>query len=428
MSTSDFDAIDFIKPGALDGRHNDFYQYLRSHGPVWREACYGVVMVTGYDEVFDVYRRTDIFSNVNVVTGPTAPWPVPLEGDDISEIIEKYRDQIPFNDQLPSFDPPKHTNHRALLGRLITPKRLKENEEFMWKLADRQIDQLLQRREFEFIADYAEPFTFYVIADLLGVPEEQHEAYRKEVQLGEGRAAMMTEEGTVGHGSLDYLYERFTEFIADRRANPREDVMTQMAMATFPDGSLPEVEDIMRIAVNLFSAGGETTARLLGVMFQKMGEMPELQEQLRKDRDLLPNFVEECMRLDPPIQSTFKLARVATKIGDVPIEPGTTVMVIPAAANRDPNVFEDPDEFRLGRPNYRQHLGFGSGVHACAGAPLARAEAMVSANRLLDRMSDIRLSEKHHGPPGARHYERRDSFMLCGLETLYLEFDAAPSA
>ena len=189
-----------------------------------------------------------------------------------------------------------------------------------------------------------------------------------------------------------------------------------------PDGSLPDVHDIMLIASNLFAAGGETTARLLGVMLKVIGERPEIQQQLREQRSLLPNFIEECVRLETPLQSTFRLTRRATKIGDVEIPAGTTVMLLPAAANRDPRKFEAPAEFRLGRANWRQHLAFGSGIHACAGAPLARAEARVSAERLLDRMLDIRVSEKAHGPAGDRRYEYPANYLIRGLERLHLEF------
>ena len=378
-------------------------------------------MVTGYDEALEVYHDVERFSNANVVTGPFAEWPVPLEGDDVSHIIEAHRDRIPFSDQLPSFDPPKHTAHRALLGRLLTPKRLKENEEFMRRLVDRQIDEFLGRGECEFVRAYANPFTFFVIADLLGVPEERHEEFRREVQ--DTGTRKLSEHGAVTHNPLGHLYDRFTSFIEERRRAPRDDVMTQMATATFPDGALPDVKDVMLIACNLFSAGGETTARLLSEMLRRIGDSPELQQQLRDRRELLTSFIEECLRLEPPIQSTFRLARVSTKIGGVEIPAGTTVMVIPGAANRDPRKFEEPHEFRLERHNYRQHLGFGSGVHACAGAPLARAEARISAERLLDRMADIRICAKTHGPPGARRFEYPKIYLLRGLQRLQLEFE-----
>ena len=214
-------------------------------------------MVTGYEEAMSVYSDPTTFSNCNTVSGPFARWPVPLVGDDISDIIEEYRDELPFSDQLPSFDPPKHTAHRALLMRLITPKRLKENEAYMWGLADLQIDDFVERGECEFIHDYASPFTLLVIADLLGVPEEDHETFREQLQ-GDDRPTQR--KGAMAHKPLEFLYERFTTYIEERRREPRHDVMTALATAPFPDGSLPEVHDIMLIASNLFAAGQETTA------------------------------------------------------------------------------------------------------------------------------------------------------------------------
>ncbi len=263
------------------------------------------------------------------------------------------------------------------------------------------------------------------MADLLGVPESEHETFREELQGDHKKADTRDAQGEMKHKPLEFLYERFTDYIEDRRRSPRDDVMTALATATFPDGSLPEVHDIMLIASNLFAAGGETTARLISVMLRLIGERPELQQQLREDRSLLPNFIEESVRIETPLQSTFRLSKVPSKVGDLEIPAGTTVMLLPGAANRDPRKFEDPHEFKLGRPNWRQHLAFGSGIHACAGAPLARAEARVTADRLLDRLDDIRVSEKHHGPPGDRRYEYPPTYMLRGLEQLHLEFRPA---
>jgi cytochrome P450 len=198
--------------------------------------------------------------------------------------------------------------------------------------------------------------------------------------------------------------------------------MTKLATAPFPDGSLPEVTDVMLIASNLFAAGQETTARLLGTMLRLIGERPELQQRLRDDRALIPAFVEECLRLESPLQGQFRLARVPSTIGGVDIAPGDSVFLMPGAANRDPRQFEAPDELRLDRPNGRQHIGFGFGVHLCAGAPLARAEAYVSTERLFERMADIRISEAAHGPADARRYEYTPIYLLRGLERLQLEF------
>jgi cytochrome P450 family 150 subfamily A5 len=419
--TLDFDTIDFFRAKPLFQDPFPYYEYLRSHGPVWREPHRGVVMVTGYEEAMAVYTDHDEFSSCNTVAGPFTKWPVPFEGEDVSDVIEAHRDGLPFSDQLPSFDPPKHAAHRGLLMRLITPKRLKENEEFMWRLADRQIDEFHARGECEFVNDYAGPFTLLVIADLLGVPEEDHETFRQELQV-EHRQTQSGRDGKMAHKPLEFLYDRFTNYIEDRRRRPREDVLTGLATATFPDGTLPDVGDVMRIAANLFAAGQETTARLLGTMLRLMGERPDLQDRLRSERERIPSFVEECVRLESPLQGEFRLARVHTTVGGVDIPAGTSVYLANGAANRDPRQFDHPAELRLDRQNGRQHLGFGFGIHTCAGAPLARAEARVSAERLLERLADIRISEAYHGPPGARRYEYTPLFLMRGLENLHLEF------
>jgi cytochrome P450 len=299
---------------------------------------------------------------------------------------------------------------------------LKENEEFMWRLADRQIDEFLARGECEYVRDYAQPFTLLVIADLLGVPEADHEAFRAELQPEQRKSRRRgSSPGEMAHKPLEFLYERFTAYIEECRRAPRADVMTGLATATFPDGSMPEVHDVALIAANLFAAGGETTARLLGSGMERIAEHRELQQLLRAEPNRIPGFIEETLRLESPIQGEFRLARVRTEVGDVDIPAGTTLMVHNGAANRDPRQFDAPSEFRLDRTDGRMHLGFGFGIHTCVGAPLARAEARVSFERLFARTTAIAISEREHGPPGARRYEYSPIYLLRGLERLHLE-------
>ena len=119
-------------------------------------------------------------------------------------------------------------------------------------------------------------------------------------------------------------------------------MLTGLATATYPDGSIPEVEDVARVASNVFSAGQETTVRLLGAALQTLGERPDIQAQLRKDRSLIPNFIEEALRIESPVKGDFRMNRVPVNVGGVDLPAGTTVMVVQAAANRDPRRFEDP--------------------------------------------------------------------------------------
>ncbi|HEY7106664.1 MAG TPA: cytochrome P450 [Acidimicrobiia bacterium] len=421
---TDFDAVDFFRDRSLVADPYPYFAFLRDECPVRTERHHDVVMVTGYDEAVQVYTDTATFSSCNSVTGPFPGFPVPLEGHDVRAQIEAHRDELPFSDQITTMDPPQHTAHRGLLMRLITPKRLKENEEFMWRLADRQLDEFLASGRCEFVGDFASPYAMLVIADLLGVPEEEHGTFRDALshRPSSENALGSTGEQTLAHNPLEFLYDRFTGYVEDRRSEPKNDVLTGLATATFPDGSLPEPVEVARIASNLFAAGQETTVRLLGAALQMLGEDPEFQQRLREHRELLPNFIEEMLRAESPVKGDFRLAAVDTTVGDVDIAAGTTVMVLNGAANRDPRRFDQPDEFRVDRANARQHLSFGHGAHTCPGAPLARAETRVSLERVLDRMADIRISEAEHGPAGARRYEYVPTYILRGLTRLHLEF------
>jgi cytochrome P450 len=416
------DEVNFFRNRKLTVDPYPYFEELRVGCPVHREPHQGVYMVSGYDEALSVYHDHATFSSCNTVSGPFVQFSVPVEGDDISAIIDMHRDELPFSDQLPSFDPPKHTAHRGLLMRLITPKRLKENEDFMWRLADRQLDEILPARECEFIGEFAQPFTLLVIADLLGVPEADHALLKtKLIEVSSGIGKRHEE---MAHKPLEFLYEQFTIYIEERRRSPRADVMGSIARARFPDGSLPSVHDVALIAANLFTAGQETTARMLGFALQVIGERPDLQEQLRKDRSLIPAFIEEVLRLESPLKCQFRLARQTTDVAGVPVKAGETVLMLPGAANRDPRMFEDPAEFRLDRTNGRQHLAFGHGIHTCAGAPLARAEGRVALERILDQMSDIRLSEEHHGRPDDRHFDYLPTFFMRAIANLHLTYIA----
>lgn len=427
----DFDKHDYFRSDRFVRDPYPYFDYLRAQSPVLREPHQGIYMVTGYDEALEIYNDPDRFSSCMSTTGPFAGCPIPLKGhenEDISALIEAYRDKTPFSDQLPTMDPPVHTNHRALLMALITPKRLKENEEFMWKLADQQIDTFIDKGECEIMAAFAQPFAVLVVSDLLGVPADDRIKFRQQLirQEREGATIGGTADREAHHSPLEWLYSTFSKYIEDRRVTPTGDVLTGLAKATFPDKSVPTPLDVARIAANLFAAGQETTVRLLSYAFQVVGERPDLQKRLREDRSLIPNFVEECLRFEGPVKGDFRLAKKPTRVGGVDIPAGAFLYIANSAANRDARRFENPGEFQINRENARLNVAFGRGRHACPGAPLARAEAVVSLNRMFDRTSDIRISEKVHGPAGARRYGYLPTFILRGLTHLALEFDAVP--
>ncbi len=413
--TDDLLGLDFFADASLTANPYTYYDAIRQ-SPVWHEPNHGVVLVSGYDEVVGVCRDDrDTFSACNVVSGPFPGLPVQPEGDDISDLIERYRGTLPISDYFATFDPPKHTQHRALLARLLTPRRLQENEDFLWKLADRTIDGFVDSGRCELIASFGTTFTMLAIADLLGVPESDHGRFQRAPELVGALA------GTSGN-HIGVSEDWFVDYIQDRRRSPRDDVLTKLAEARFPDGTVPDAIDVARVAVFLFAAGQGTTVDLLSSALLVLADNGELQEQLRNDRALINPFIEEVLRLESPVKTNFRLARRSTTVGEVEVPAGANVMVMVGSANRDPRHFEAPGELRLDRPNAMDHLAFGRGIHACPGAALARAEARVSLERILDRMADIGIDEDEHGPPEMRSYQWEPTFLLRRLQALHLTF------
>jgi cytochrome P450 len=188
----------------------------------------------------------------------------------------------------------------------------------MWRLADQQLDAFVERGKCEFMEDYARPFSGLVIADLLGIPTGVHEESRA---VYEGQVVGGVEDVglTQAHNPLEWMNEKFDAFITDRRREPRSDVLTELAEAKYPDGSTPEVIDVVRLATFLFAAGQETTTKLLSAALRVIAERPDIQKMLREDRDLIPGFLEETLRMESPVKSHFRMARTSTTVGDVKI-------------------------------------------------------------------------------------------------------------
>jgi cytochrome P450 len=417
---TDFEKVDFFTDAGLIPDPYPYFDYLRSRSPVTPATPLNVLTVTGYEEALEVYKDP-AFSSCVSVAGPFSGLPFGPDGrDDVTELIEQHRDKVPMAEHITTQDPPVHTRTRGLLNKLITPKRLKENEEFMWRLADEQLDTFIRRGSAEFLEDYAKPFSLLVIADLLGVPREDHDEFK--AAFAKETVGELGKEAPTSHNPLQWLNDKFYAYIEDRRRSPRGDVLTELAQAKYEDGSTPDIEDVMNLSTFLFAAGTETTTKLVSAAVRIIGENPEYETALRDDRSRIPAFLEETLRMESPVKSHFRLARKTTSIGGVKVPAGTTVMLLPGACNRDARKFPDPNTFNPDRPNVREQIAFIRGIHSCPGAPLARAEGRISLNRILDRMRDIRICEQHHGPADHRRYTYEPTFIMRGLAELHITF------
>jgi cytochrome P450 len=420
----DFSQIDFFTDLSLVNNPYPYFDYLRGKGPVTRLPHRNVVAITGYAEAIEVLNDSRTFSSAVAVGGPIPDLPFVPTGDDITAQLEEVREQLLAFGAIVTMDGVKHLNNRSLLMRLFTPIRMKKNEEFIWAQSNRQIDEFIDRGRFELIRDYASPYAMMVIADLLGLPEDDRKTFREQ-GFGIRNRMDAAEDRPTTAEFFGFVFNYFAEYVTDRRETPRQDILTDLSTAAFPDGTLPEIGDVVWVASFLFGAGQDTTARLLSASMQVLAERPDLQAQLRADRQLIPAFIEEVLRMDGPVKTTFRLALRSTMVGGVDIPAGTVVAMFYGGCNRDPRKFEAPNDFRLGRSNAKEHLGFSRGAHTCIGAALARTEVRASLDRLLDRLATFRVSDDKHGPPGQRSFDHEPVYILRGLKELHLDFTRA---
>lgn len=410
---SGYDEVDFFTEASLWDDPYPYFEHLHSKGPVCRLPRRNVVAVTGHEEALAVFGDPATFSAANSANGPIPELPFVPEGDDIRDQIARFRSQMYMAGQVITQDGFRHSMLRSLLNQLFMPARLKGLEQYLEDLSDELIDALIPAGGCELMQRYATPYATLVIADLLGVPEEDRGSFRD-------RPANMN-----GDERLQFLATYFHDYIDDRRRNPRNDIMSQFASAKYPDGSTPTIADMVNLACSLFAAGQDTTAKILCTSMRLLAERPDLQRLLRDENQRIPEFIEEMLRFDGPIKTDSRLVVRSTTLGGIDLKAGTTVCLFLDAINRDPRRYAEPANIKLDRPKAREHLAFGRGAHTCAGAPLARTELRISLSRLLTRLHDIRIDEAVHGPRAARRFEYVPSYILRGLKELHIKFNAA---
>jgi len=306
-------------------------------------------------------------------------------------------------------DPPEHTRLRTLVSKAFTPRRIRALGPAIEALAQRLLDEAAGGGQLDVIHDFAAPLPAMVIADLLGVPPGGHRLIKR---WSDDLVATLDGPLTADRiprirSAREAFAGYFERFIAERRREPRDDLISAMIRAQEDRDALSDGE-LLATANLLLVAGHETTTNLIGNGLHALLQHPDELERLRRDPALDASALEECLRFDGPVQVTARVATEEVEIRGQRIGPGALVTVSLGAANRDPEVFEAPERLDVGRtPN--PHLGFGHGVHFCLGANLARLEGRIALRVLLDRLPDLRL---------AAEPERRPSFVLRGFRSL----------
>lgn len=307
-------------------------------------------------------------------------------------------------------DPPKHTHLRRLVSQAFGTQRSAKLADWIKGIANELLDAA-GRGPVELMEAYAIHLPVKVIAKMLGVPDAQYPAFRSCSESILSYAAVPAEERAK---KMKELVVSLDELIAQRRAAPQDDLLSLLAQAEVEGEKLSD-EEIRSFATLLLIAGNETTTNLIGNMMGILADRPELWQRARQDRSLVEPIIEETVRFETPVQRLSRVTLKPVKIGGVDIGEAQLLDVFFGAANRDPAVFDDPETFKLGRPQLREHLGFGFGTHYCLGAPLARLEGQITLNACLDRFSTLTRGAE----PAAR---QRVAQLSLGYKSLPLVF------
>ena len=288
-------------------------------------------------------------------------------------------------------DPPDHTRLRALVRKAFTPRAVHALESRIRSIMRALLDEIDDRGAFDLMSALAWPLPVMVIAEMLGIPADDRAQFR----TWSAQRARLVEptigrrERRAGEAASRAFDAYFRPIIAERRAEPRDDIVSALVRAQDEGTHLNERETLNMLRL-LLVAGNETTANLIGNGVLALLRHPEQLQRLREDPSLIPGAVEELLRFDTPAQADFRRVLTDCEVSGCPLRRRDNVVLLLGAANRDPEVFEDPDRLDVGR-DQRSHLSFGSGIHHCLGAPLARVEGRIVLEMLLDRFKSMRL-------------------------------------
>ena len=416
--------LGFVAVPAVRSRPHSAYRMLRSLDRVHRSPS-GVWILTGHTEVAAALRHPALGSDeskMDLRTLHLGPLRRLLDeparralGDGGVRETEPSTLAGGLMRRLMLFrDAPDHTRLRSLVNKAFTPRTVARLEERIKEIVDRQIDGLCRSARIEFMSGFAYPVPALVICELMGVPLEDHALIARwapalAARLDPSpmrRSAMLDDADHAVAEMTAYL----TDVIARRRLDPGEDLLSGLVAAE-ADGSRLDQDELVAMTILLLIAGHETTANLLGNGLVALLRHPAQWERFRGDEQLDSSAVEELMRFDGPIQMTERIALADVQVGAASIPQGSMVILCLAAANRDPDVFDQPHTLNLGRdPN--PHLGFGGGAHFCIGAALARLEARIALRAIAKRVPDINIT--------ATKLDWRPSFTIRGLHQLHV--------
>lgn len=412
-----------LDPGMVRCPYGE-YARLRDEEPVrWAEELQAY-LVTRHADIVDILRAPETFSSA-MASGPGSVTPLakkliddPEASDELKEHARR-RIDISKSAVLLFADPPDHLRQRKLVNKAFTARRVREMEPAIERISHELIDEFAKDGRVEMVRQFSIGLPTTVIADVLGVPAELHETFKRwsdAFVAGTGNLKLGNDEVAEIFASVNEFYDYFNEQIADRAAAPQDDLLTAIVQARIDGEQALTHNEMLQMLVQFLVAGNETTTNLLTSVMFKLVTDQELMAEVRGDPERLGKLVEEVLRMESPVQGLFRTANEDTEVGDVAIAKGSNLFLMYGAANRDERAFSDPGVTKLDRSGEGNHLAFGQGEHFCLGAPIARTEARLGISALLERLTDIRLD------CAAENVEYLPSFAQHGIARLPLTF------
>ncbi|WP_211745703.1 cytochrome P450 [Paenibacillus sp. Marseille-Q4541] len=339
-----------------------------------------------------------------------------LDGEPVVDDPPRWRNiQELVQDWMLFRDPPTHTRLRSHVAYAFTPKTLEQSKPQIRSIAESLAADMQKETNPEILQQFAFPLPVMVIADMLGVPKEERDVFKKwSNSLARLLDVAILSEEHLDEGDLaaSEIRAYFRQLVKERKKNPKEDIISELIHVQNHEHQLSE-EELINNCILLLVAGHETTVNLIGNGMKLFIENPSSYNLLHQNPELIPSAVEEVLRYEGPVQFTNRAAGEDIILGDTLIKRGKEVIVGLGAANRDPAIFNDPNHFDITRKKNR-HLAFATGPHFCIGAPLARLEAITAFQVLLQHFPALRLADP--SPVW------RDQILFRGLEALHVKF------
>ena len=382
---------------SLDIRANPYpvHELLRTKTPVYK--------VPGRNE-FVISRHRDV---VHVLSHPAL----------FSSAFSRHADKPGRRADVLESDPPQHKQQRALCFAGLKPGRLHAHLDHIQDIIDGLIDDFIDDGAFEFVRQFAAPLPVHVLTAVFGLPFDEMWQIQSETPfVGTARTYLGEQEQAHDARRSMRQYEYLGQQLRDRYETPRDDLLTELIQLQIAGDGAVDLDYLQAEVDELFIGGLHTAVYLMTNAMRLLAEHPDQMRRLREHPELISRMLEETIRVESPVQWVPRVTTEPTVMHGTDIPAGASVLVLVAAANRDPEVFPSPERFDIDRPNVKEHMGWGHGIHFCLGAPLARHEARIAFERLLARLGDIRLT------PSENAFEPVASPAHISVQALHLSF------